>query len=306
MLEGRDSLTPPSAAVIQAAHGTGVIKIWSGGFAGPGIAYDYSDAEFKLILGGGLGSIAFCSGWADPLVMKARAAALGIVICLDVENGIRPDGDWVQGWLDASGAGLYGNAGVFVGRRAAFYILADYPRTGDPGGESWPSWVPRPSGLCGWQWAGTHLEFGINVDSTWFDDGFLGLFGGLPINHAEGNMPNLLLRASDKAIFIVGDVGARHILLGEWTAYQGAGAPIPPACSDAVIAAIPGSSAGVPLTPADEGLLQDAHAKLAALVASGTALTAAEQQQLQEAHDTILALAKTGTLTADQAQALQE
>ena len=47
--------------------------------------------------------------------------------CLDVEGGIRADGAWVQPWLDASGAGLYGNAPVFSGRRAAFYETASDP-----------------------------------------------------------------------------------------------------------------------------------------------------------------------------------
>ena len=90
-------------------------------------------------------------------------------LCLDVEGGIRPDGPWVQPWLSASGAGLYGNAPVHGGRTAAFHVLAAY--VADPQA-TWSGAAPGTP--CGWQWRGTHSEFGIGVDRGWYDDWFLG------------------------------------------------------------------------------------------------------------------------------------
>jgi hypothetical protein len=37
--------------------------------------------------------------------------------------------------------------------------------------------VPVPVGLKGWQWQGSHIAFGANVDSAWYDDGFFGTYG---------------------------------------------------------------------------------------------------------------------------------
>src|SRR5215472_13783959 len=116
--------------------------------------------------------IAFCSGWDDPTALRTMAAAWNVRLCLDVESGIRGDGPWVQPWLDASGAGLYGVAGVHAGRRAAFHILARYPGF-DPG-VTWDGGVLRPPGPVGWQWLGGHLEFGLDVDRGWYDDWFGG------------------------------------------------------------------------------------------------------------------------------------
>jgi len=118
----------------------------------------------------GLTPLAYVSGWDDPVAVKAQAAEWGVRICLDVESSIRGDGPWVQQWLDASGAGLYGNAPVFPGRRAPFFVLAAYPGA-DPG-RTWPG--PPPGVPHGWQWKGSHIEFGGGVDRGWFDDWFVG------------------------------------------------------------------------------------------------------------------------------------
>ena len=169
-----DSAYAPSDAQIAAAKAAGFVA-WFGyfKFGDDGVLNGWADSDFQRVLAGGLQTGAYCSGWAPPDQVKARAAAVGIRARLDVEGGIRPDGPWVQPWLDASGAGLYGNAPVFPGRHAADYILAAYPTAGDPGNESWPSWVVRPAGgPCGWQWAGSHAFAGITVDATWLDDGF--------------------------------------------------------------------------------------------------------------------------------------
>jgi hypothetical protein len=116
--------------------------------------------------------IAFSSGWDDPSACKALAASWGVRLCLDVEPGIRGNGAWVQPWLDASGAGLYSFADAFPGRRAAFAILADRSRTPPDPNATWPAWHPQPSMPCGWQWQGTHNEFGVTVDRLWLDDWF--------------------------------------------------------------------------------------------------------------------------------------
>jgi hypothetical protein len=162
----------PTPATVAAAIAGGV-RMWSGYLAsraGVGLAAPWSAEDFALARQCGAKPIAYCSGYDDPAALKALAGALDVRLCLDVERGIRGDGPWVQAWLDASGAGLYGNAPVHPARRAAFYILAAYPGF-DPKA-TWSA-TGRPPGPCGWQWQGTHSEFGIAVDRGWFDDWFM-------------------------------------------------------------------------------------------------------------------------------------
>lgn len=173
----RDMAYPPSDAQIAQFKAQGISGIAGYfKFGNDGVLNGWADSDFQRIIAGGLGTIAFCSGWADPVACKTRAASLGIQICLDDESGMRGDGTWVQAWLDASGAGLYGNNPVFAGRRAAFYIWAGY--FGYNPNLTWPGWEPRPNGPTGWQWQGTHNENGISVDSDWFDDAIGGFHGG--------------------------------------------------------------------------------------------------------------------------------
>jgi hypothetical protein len=174
MIAGVDSAYPPSDASLTLAYSSGV-RLWAGYFAGPNILNGWSQADFDRVKSHGLNTIAFCSGLSDPVAMKNQSTIWGVPICLDVEGLIRGDGVWVQGWLDSSGSGLYGNAGVFNNRSAAFYIMANYPGI-DPGA-TWPSIYARPNGLCGWQWQGSHTAFGVTVDSAWYDDGFQQTFG---------------------------------------------------------------------------------------------------------------------------------
>jgi len=138
------------------------------------IASPWRKEDYDRVKAAGLPSLAFCSGLDDPAACKQKAADWGVKLCLDVESGIRGDGPWVQPWLDASGAGLYGNAPVFAHRRAPFYVLAWYLNH-NPNA----TWVsdpryPRPHGPCGWQWQGTHSEFGCSVDRGWYDPWFTG------------------------------------------------------------------------------------------------------------------------------------
>jgi hypothetical protein len=175
MIAGLDSsFDVPSAARLAEAKRHGV-RMWSGYLqtrSDVGLGHAWKKAEFARVRAAGLTALAFCSGHDDPVACKKRAEAWGVRLCLDVEGGIRGNGPWVKDWLQQSGAGLYGNAPVFANRRAAFYVLAAYPGynptrtwTNDPH-------FPRPNGPCGWQWQGTHSEFGCGVDRGWYDDWF--------------------------------------------------------------------------------------------------------------------------------------
>ena len=175
MIAGLDSsFDVPSAAQLAEAKRHGV-RMWSGYLQtrpGVNIGHAWEQAEFARVRAAGLAVMAFCSGDDDPVACKNLAAAWGVRLCLDVESGIRGDGPWVQAWLHQSGAGLYGNAPVFANRQAAFYVLAAYP-----GNNPTSTWTndplhPRPHGPCGWQWQGTHQEFGCGVDRGWYDDWF--------------------------------------------------------------------------------------------------------------------------------------
>lgn len=178
MIRWLDSAYPPSPAQIASAKEAGYGG-WAGYFAGTHILNGWSDDDFDRVRKGGLRTLAYCSGWSQATDMRDRAARLGIWICLDDESGIRPHGTWVQPWLQASGAGLYGNGFVHAGHPARFHVLAAYPTSGDPTGTSWNTfYAPRPPGLCGWQWAGSHNFAGRTVDSSWFDDGIAPLLHG--------------------------------------------------------------------------------------------------------------------------------
>jgi hypothetical protein len=179
MLFGIDS-RPLTDAQIAAAKNDGV-RLAAGYLPQAGIdpGHWWSEADFQRVRAAGLSTFAYCSGLADPASSRAMSVAWGVAICLDVEGGIRPDGDWVQWWLDASGAGLYGNLGVHPGRTASFHVLALYPDASPIGTpESWVPGVVRPPGPCGWQFQGTTAAYGTSVDRGWYDDAFsAGLHG---------------------------------------------------------------------------------------------------------------------------------
>jgi hypothetical protein len=93
MKTGLDSAYPPTPAQIAAAKAGGY-SAWLGYFAGPNILNGWADQDFINVYNGGLMTAAYCSGWADPLQMKARADHLtqtipGFVGMLDDESGIR-------------------------------------------------------------------------------------------------------------------------------------------------------------------------------------------------------------------------
>jgi hypothetical protein len=172
MIAALDSAYAPSAAQAQAAKAAGV-GLWNGYAATKGrvgIYHAWSQADFDNARLCGGTPIAYVSGWDDPVALKALAAAWNVRLCLDVEAGIRDDGPWVQGFLDASGAGLYGNLRIHLGRRAPFHVLSWY--VSDPQA-TWGGSAP-PGTPCGWQWQNSHDEFGVTVDRCWFDDWFKG------------------------------------------------------------------------------------------------------------------------------------
>lgn len=169
MIAGLDSsFAVPMAAQADAARAAGV-GLWSGYLTSKsnvGIAHPWRQFDFDNARRCGGTPIAYCSGNDDPVACKALAASWSVHLCLDVESGIRGNGSWVQGWVDAAEAGLYGHAPVFIGRRAAFYILAAY-RGNDPaplgrttsrahpGRAAGSGRAPTPSSEPAWIAAGT-------------------------------------------------------------------------------------------------------------------------------------------------------
>lgn len=166
----------PTAAQAAAAKAAG-IGWWFGYLAtvrAPGsfnLVSPWGRASFQVLQAAGLRAGAFCSGWDDPTLLRQLAAEWGLVCLLDHEPGIRPDGPWVQPWLDASGFGLYATRSL-QGYRAPYRIAAEYPAAGCTGG-TWPV-MPAPSEPHGWQCQGTHTEFGLSVDRSALDDWFGG------------------------------------------------------------------------------------------------------------------------------------
>jgi hypothetical protein len=181
MIAGLDSAEPqnrPTAAMIPQLKAAG-IRLWIGYIAtrgGVNLLSAWDQTSFDIVRQLGSTPVAMCSGLDDPVALKGLAAAWNVSLCLDDEAAIRPDGPWVQPFLDISGAGLYGNAQYHVARSAPFHILAAYPcpppQLCDPGA-TWSPNVARPPTPTGWQWAGTHTEFGLSVDRGWYDDWFL-------------------------------------------------------------------------------------------------------------------------------------
>lgn len=201
MIAGLDSsFDRPDPGTAAAARAAGV-RVWGGYIAtraGVGLAAPWSQADFDVVRNAGLTPIGFCSGRDDPVAIRDLARAWGVLPCLDVESGIREDGPWVQPWLDASGAGLYGNTVVHRGRSAPFYVVAWYgvqpPACTDPG-LTWPWWEAAPAAPHGWQFCGTHIEFGLSVDRGWYDDWFAGALSG-------GQVGEVPVTGSEKLAFV--------------------------------------------------------------------------------------------------------
>lgn len=178
MIAGLDSsFSRPTPAVAIQARAAG-IGLWSGYIAtkgGVNLASPWDLASFDIARQVGGIPIAFCSGWDDPVACRNLAAQWNVRLCLDVEDRIRGDGPWVQSWLDASGAGLYGQNSPFGNIHyhvAAFHIGSYYPGY-DPS-KTWYGPLPGDGTPLGWQWWGDHQEFGLSVDRGWYDNWFAG------------------------------------------------------------------------------------------------------------------------------------
>ena len=182
-----DSDWEPTAAQIATAKAHGV-RAWLGYFklGNDGILHGWADATFKLVKAGGLETGAFCSTRADQATLKARAAALDIVLVSDVESSVNGgDGPYVDPALAVSDAGLYGGGprgdGTVprhVPHNHARYVVSDYSleaATLGRGSLSWPPNDPRPApGIpVGWQYqGGTQMPWGL-TDLAVYDDTFL-------------------------------------------------------------------------------------------------------------------------------------
>jgi len=187
MIVGLDSSSSrPTPTIISQAWAAGV-RVWGGYIAtnqAPGsfnLASPWDKGSFDVARTLGSTPIGFCSGLDDPAALKALAAQWDVRLCLDVESGIRADGTWVQGWLDTSGAGLYGQHyedtngvwhSIHLNRRAAFHVMSWY--IGRDPGATWTGPQPADGTPLAWQWQGSHSEFGLDVDRGWYDDWFAG------------------------------------------------------------------------------------------------------------------------------------
>jgi hypothetical protein len=180
-----DSAWAPTAQQIAVAkaHGVGA---WLGYFklGNDGILSGWSDAAFQLVKTSGLETAAFCSTRADQAVLKARAAALDIVLISDVESSVNGgDGPYVDPALAVSAAGLYGGGPRGDGtiprhlpHRHHHYVVSDYElnqATLGRGSLSWPPHDAKPAGIpVGWQYqGGTAMPWGM-TDLAVYDDDF--------------------------------------------------------------------------------------------------------------------------------------
>lgn len=164
------SFDRPTPAQLSEAWNAGV-RVWGVYLAtkpNVGLAAPWSLADVQVVLDAGYGVVAFASGWDDPVALRQLAEQLGVRLFLDDEDAIRSVGGWEQAWLDAAGAGLYGLRAVHSGITAVAHIMAEYP-----GFDPAATWDGTPPGTPhGWQWQGTHTEFGLSVDRSWVDDWF--------------------------------------------------------------------------------------------------------------------------------------
>lgn len=173
MISGRDSsYGRPSIEQLYAALTAGVLN-WGGylatmGDVNLGSPWDRgSFARVQAVLPSK--PLAYCSGWDDPIACARLAAEWDVRLILDVEDGIRGDGPWVDHWLAASGAGLYGSRGTCNAHAAPCKIMAHY--VGEDPGVTWegdPPDVPH-----GWQWDGDVEDWGLGVDRVLLDDWFM-------------------------------------------------------------------------------------------------------------------------------------
>jgi hypothetical protein len=180
--------TPAQALAFKAAGGVA----WGGyiGKAGDDLENPWTAADFATIRAAGLVAFAFVSGDDDPAWVRDEATSMGVtLIILDVENGIRGDGAWVDPWLATSGAGIYGNPPVMDNHAMhghPCYIGAAYPEDGTQTA-AWPSdaTAPIPARPMGWQWADNGSYGGLTVDLSNYQ---MTVFGSSPAPGGDADM----------------------------------------------------------------------------------------------------------------------
>jgi hypothetical protein len=186
VVKGVDSDWEPTAQQLSVAKANGV-GAWLGYFkiGNDGILAGWSDAAFHLVKAAGLQTAAYCSTRADQTALKARAAALDIVLISDVESSVNGgNGPYVDPALAVSGAGLYGGGPrgdgtipAHLPHHHARYVVSDYElcaETVGRGALSWPPHDARPAaGIpVGWQYqGGTAMPWGV-TDLGVYDDAF--------------------------------------------------------------------------------------------------------------------------------------
>jgi hypothetical protein len=220
VIAGLDSSSfRPSAAVARQARADGV-QLWSGYLqsrSGVGIYSPWDRQSFENARLCGSTPIAWASGWDDPVACRRLADSWNVRLGVDVEGGgLRPDGSWIQSWIDAAGrdrTGLYGNYWVFQrGVTAAFSVVGGYPGY-DP--KSTWGYVPRPAGPCGWQFMGSHTEYGGTVDRGNYDDWF-----------AQGAQDTMAVLSDAQAATLLAQVQDIHGGVGAMVSFGGPSLPL--------------------------------------------------------------------------------
>ena len=170
-----DSATPPTANQVAQAKAAG-FSVWLGyvGQHSDNLLHPWASSDFMTVISGGLRTGAFCSGVDDPTWVRQEAESLDVrLLWLDVEDGIKSDGAWVEPWVATAGAGIYGNGSVIDNHPNASvpsFVLAAYPNQGNQTATWDSSYATLPSKPHGWQWAGTVSMFGTTVDLSNYDD----------------------------------------------------------------------------------------------------------------------------------------
>jgi len=192
------SIQLPNDAGLRAAKTAG-IDGWAGYMSTKdhvGLYSSWPKDHFDRIRAAGMRTMAYVSGWDDPVALRGQAEAWRVPICLDVEDGIRGLGLWTQLFLNLSKAGLYGNQNVHNSCYAPFRILY-----GTYGFDPKTTWRGNPpSEPHGFQWWNSHTEFGVSVDRCWFDDSI----GNIAVSIGAIDMNDSVKRALVRLAFLAG------------------------------------------------------------------------------------------------------
>lgn len=180
-----DSWWEPTIAQFRWAKASGFAG-WLGYFSdvsGDRIYHGWANQTFLNAIAEGLQTGDYDSGFDNPAEIAARNAELDIIGILDAEASIRPDGPWLDPWMDTAGPRerLYGGGDVMAGHAThghPGYILAGYPSNSgtahpiDPGLTFGTIVLPSPRRPIGRQYAGGVPTAYGPVDYSHFEPGF--------------------------------------------------------------------------------------------------------------------------------------